>query len=59
MKIILETERLLLREMVDEDYSSLQKVISDPENMKPYNQSYNEQEVWKWINWCKASYAKR
>ena len=60
MKIILETERLLLREMVDEDYSSLQKVISDPENMKPSNREpYNEQEVWKWINWCKASYAKR
>lgn len=58
-KMILETKRLVLREMVDEDYSSLQKVISDPETMKYYSAPYNEEGVWKWIRWCKASYAKR
>ena len=58
-KIILETKRLILREMIDDDYSSLQKVISDPETMKYYPKPYDEEGVWKWIRWCKASYAKR
>lgn len=58
-KIILETKRLILREMTDDDYSSLQKVISDPETMKYYPKPYDEEGVWKWIRWCKASYAKR
>ena len=58
MKIILETNRLILREMVDEDYFSLQKVISDPENMKYYDKPYDEEGVWKWLNWCKFSYFK-
>lgn len=30
MKMILETERLILREMVDSDFDALKKVISDP-----------------------------
>ena len=59
MKPILETPRLLLREMTDDDYKSLQMVISDPETMKYYPKPYNEEGVWKWINWCKASYQKR
>ena len=59
MKIILETERLLLREMTEDDFSSLQKVISDPETMRFYPKPYDEAGVWKWIRWCKASYAKR
>ena len=59
MKIILQTKRLVLREMTDDDFSALQKVISDPETMKYYAEPYNEEGVQKWINWCKASYAKR
>ena len=59
MKIILETKRLILREMTDEDFSSLQKVISDPDTMKYYPSPYDENGVQRWINWCKASYAKR
>ena len=31
MKIILETKRLLLREMTDDDFDALKKVISDKE----------------------------
>lgn len=59
MALILETERLILREMDDADYPALQKVISDPETMKYYPKPYDEEGVWKWIRWCKASYAKR
>ena len=59
MKIILETERLILREMKDSDFDSLKKVISDPENMKYYQKPYDDAGVQKWIDWCKASYLKR
>ena len=56
---ILETERLVLRPMSDSDYKSLQEVISDPETMKYYAAPYDEAGVQKWIDWCKASQAKR
>ena len=59
MKIILETKRLILREMTDDDFGALAKVISDPENMKYYAAPYDEKGVQKWIDWCKASYTKR
>ena len=56
---ILETDRLVLRPMADSDYKSLQAVISDPETMKYYAKPYDETGVQKWIDWCKASQAKR
>ena len=58
MKTILETERLLLREMGDDDFGALKKVISDPENMKYYAKPYDDQGVQRWIDWCKGSYEK-
>lgn len=58
MKIILETNRLLLREMTDEDFASLKKVISDPETMKYYYKPYDDEGVQRWIDWCKSSYEK-
>lgn len=56
---ILETDRLVLRPMSDSDYKSLQEVLSDPETMKYYAAPYDEAGVQKWIDWCKASQAKR
>ena len=58
MKIILETTRLLLREMDDDDFLMLKKVISDPENMKYYDKPYDDNGVRHWIEWCKSSYEK-
>jgi len=58
MKIILETKRLILREMVDADFDALKKVISDPENMKYYSAPYDDNGVIRWINWCKDCYRK-
>lgn len=58
MAVILETERLILREMTDDDFASLQAVISDPENMKYYPAPYDENGVRRWIAWCKSSYEK-
>ena len=42
MRIILETNRLNLREMEDSDSSALQRVISNPEIMKYYDNPYND-----------------
>ena len=56
---ILETDRLILREMNDDDFKSLQKVISDPVNMKYYAEPYDEKGVQRWIDWCKGSYIRR
>ena len=59
MKIILETKRLILREMTDDDFDSLKEILSDPETMKYYPKPYDDEGVHRWINWCKASYEKR
>ena len=59
MKIILQTPRLYLREMDENDFDMLKKVISDPITMKYYPKPYDDEGVNKWIRWCKASYAKR
>ena len=56
MKLILQTDRLILREMNDDDFDSLKKVISDPETMKYYFKPFDDEGVWRWINWCKSSY---
>ena len=58
MKTILETKRLILREMTDDDFESLKKVITDPLNMKYCYTEPNDEYVLKWLNWCKDSYAK-
>ena len=58
MKTILETERLLLREMGEDDFAALKKVIFDPENMKYYPKPYDDDGVRRWIAWCKDCYKK-
>ena len=58
MKIILETDRLILREMVDEDFISLKKILTDKETMKYYKYSFLDKHVFGWLNWCKDSYQK-
>ena len=59
MNKVLETNRLILREMDENDFDSLKKVLSDPINMKYYPEPYDDNGVRKWISWCKASYKKR
>ena len=57
-KIILETKRLILREMADDDFVMLSKIISDSKVMVYYSKPYDENGVWRWLNWCKSSYQK-
>lgn len=58
MIIILETERLYLRELELSDAGELAKVLSDPESMKFYPYPFSPQEVENWITWNIDNYAK-
>lgn len=53
MKKILETKRLILREMSDDDFTALSKVIKDHKG-----NDYSGEYVQKWLDWCKSSYLK-
>ena len=49
MKMILETERLFLREMTMGDFDALYAVLSDSEIMQHYPYSFDEERVRSWI----------
>jgi len=52
-EIILETSRVWLRPMCDEDLFALSKVIR-----KPDASECDDAYARRWIDWCKASYEK-
>ena len=56
MQII--TDRLVLREMTEEDYPELYAILSDLETMRFYPRPYDEAGVRRWIAWCRDSYEK-
>ncbi len=49
MKIIIETDRLFLRELEAADAAALSKVLSDEESMKYYPHPFSAAEVDRWI----------
>ena len=49
MKIILETDRLILREMNMDDYDALYLVLADQDIMKHYPYIFDEKRVKEWI----------
>ena len=56
-KIVLETERLILREYVQEDFDALKAIISDAETMKFYPKPYDDKGVQRWLDWNFDNYA--
>ncbi|MDO5294418.1 MAG: GNAT family N-acetyltransferase [bacterium] len=52
----LETERLLLRELTDEDFTKLYEILSDKETMEHYPKPFTEEKVKDWITWNKENY---
>ena len=48
--MILETCRLYLREMNQEDFGSLCKILQDEEVMLAYEGIFNDEEVQKWLS---------
>lgn len=49
MKIIIETKRLILRELEPADSGELAKVLSDEDSMRHYPHPFSEAEVSGWI----------
>ena len=54
--MIMETERLRIREYTEEDFDALYEILSDGETMKYYPRPYDENGVRRWIDWCLESY---
>lgn len=48
--MIIETERLFLREMVPEDFDALYAVLADSDIMRHYPYTFDEARVRNWIN---------
>ena len=56
--MIIETERLVLREYTFDDFDSLYEILSDKETMKHYPAPFDEEKVRGWIQWNIENYAK-
>lgn len=56
--MILETPRLYLREMNQDDFESLCKILQDEETMYAYEGAFSEAEVQEWLDRQIARYQK-
>ena len=48
-RMILETVRLRLREIEDEDFPALCRMLQDPAVMYAYEHAFSDQEAWDWL----------
>lgn len=53
---MIETERLILREFVRQDFDALYEILSDPETMRHYPKPFDEAKVRSWIEWNLQNY---
>ena len=56
MEIIMETERLLLREMTDADLPALCRMLQDEEVMCAYAHAFSDEEAHDWLSRQQARY---
>lgn len=56
--MILETERLYLREMSQSDFKSLCKILQDKKTMYAYEGAFNDTEVQEWLDKQISRYEK-
>ena len=54
--MVIETERLILREYSTDDFAELYLLLSDPITMSHYPKPYDELGTKRWIEWCQNSY---
>lgn len=47
---MIETKRLILREMTQGDYAALSAILQDPEVMYAYNGAFSDAEVQDWLD---------
>lgn len=56
--MILETQRLILREMTQADLPALRRILQDEETMVAYNGAFDEAETQAWLDRQLARYAQ-
>ena len=56
MKIIIETPRLILREMTQEDYPALAAILQDELTMYAYEGAFSDDETQRWLDRALAGY---
>lgn len=54
--MVIETERLVLREYRWEDFDAIYEIISDVETMQHYPKPYDEAGAKRWIEWSLQNY---
>ena len=54
--MVIEAERLLLRELTYKDFPVLFEILSDPETMRHYPQPFDENRTKDWIEWNLQNY---
>ena len=47
--MMIETERLLLREMIEDDFDALYRILGDADTMRYYPSAFDETGVKNWI----------
>ena len=52
----LETERLVLRELTNDDFAAWYEILSDAETMKNYPTPFDEEKVRQWLEWNLENY---
>lgn len=56
--MVVETDRLILRELTSDDLAELHDILSDPESMKHYPEPFDLEKSKNWIAWNIENYAK-
>ena len=56
--MVMETERLILREYTQEDFDGLYEILSDSENMQHYPKPYDAKGTQRWLDWSMDNYRK-
>lgn len=56
--MILETKRLFLREITQDDFCSLCKILQDEETMYAYEGAFSDREVQEWLERQISRYQK-
>ena len=54
----IETDRLLLREMTEDDRDALAAILTDAETMRYYPRPYDAAGVQRWLDWTRENYQK-
>lgn len=56
--IFLETKRLFLRQITENDFNELSAMLQNPEVMYAWEYAFTDEEVTDWISKCQAMYEK-